>query len=84
VQPLYAALYLSQRRVRAVPYSRAEIFARWGHQCAYCDAPAEHLDHVTPISRGGRDVLRNVLPACANCNLAKTDLTLAEWAAKLS
>jgi 5-methylcytosine-specific restriction endonuclease McrA len=74
-----AALYAKTRRTRATPYSRSDVFARWGGQCCYCNAPAEHLDHVTPLSRGGRDVLSNVVPACADCNLSKGALTLAEW-----
>jgi 5-methylcytosine-specific restriction endonuclease McrA len=76
-----AALYLATRRRRAAPYSRSDVFARWGGQCCYCDAPSAHLDHVTPLSRGGRDVLSNVVPACADCNLNKAAFTLAEWVA---
>jgi 5-methylcytosine-specific restriction endonuclease McrA len=77
---LMAELYARTRRVRKAPYKRAEVFARWGGLCCYCDAPAEHLDHVEPLSRGGRDVLSNVVPACADCNLDKAAQTLAEWA----
>jgi hypothetical protein len=62
------------------PYSRTEIMARWHWRCAYCDAPAEHLDHVEPLSKGGADAERNMLPACAPCNLSKGAKTLAEWA----
>jgi 5-methylcytosine-specific restriction endonuclease McrA len=62
------------------PYSRTEILVRWGGRCAYCDALAEHLDHVTALSRGGDDVESNILPACAECNLSKGAKTLAEWA----
>lgn len=62
------------------PYSRAEIFAAYGNACAYCDAPAEHLDHVVPISKGGADAAYNLLPACADCNLTKSDKSLADWA----
>lgn len=83
MRPEYAALYQSQRRRRAAPYSRAEVFARWDYRCGYCNAPAEHLDHVTPLCRGGRDALSNLIPACAPCNLAKAALTLAEWALSL-
>jgi 5-methylcytosine-specific restriction endonuclease McrA len=61
------------------PYSRTEIFARWSG-CCYCDAPAEHLDHVTPISRQGADAEWNLVPACATCNTSKGAKTLAEWA----
>lgn len=63
------------------PYSRTEILARYGDTCAYCDAPAEHLDHVHPLSKGGADAPHNLLPACAPCNLSKNAKTLAEWAA---
>lgn len=63
------------------PYNRTEIFERYGDTCAYCDAPAEHLDHVHPISKGGADAPHNLLPACAPCNLSKNAKTLAEWAA---
>jgi 5-methylcytosine-specific restriction endonuclease McrA len=80
LSPEVVALYQRSRRRRVAPYRRSEVFARWGGMCCYCNAPAEHLDHVQPLSRGGRDVLSNVVPACADCNLAKAALTLAEWA----
>ena len=64
-----------------VSYSRRSIFTRWGYRCCYCDAPAEHLDHVQPLSRGGVDEPRNLVPACEDCNLSKADHTLSEWAA---
>ncbi|MEU0245146.1 HNH endonuclease [Streptomyces sp. NPDC006235] len=78
--------YGSRRRALArggqhEPYSRAEIFAAYGGTCAYCDAPAEHLDHVVALSRGGADAAHNLLPACAPCNLSKGAKSLAEWAA---
>lgn len=53
--------------------------ARWGYACCYCDAPAEHLDHVVPLSAGGADVAHNVVPACEPCNLDKGARSLADW-----
>jgi 5-methylcytosine-specific restriction endonuclease McrA len=67
------------RRRRKTPYKRDDVFARWGGRCVYCNAPAAHLDHVQPLSRGGRDLLSNVVPACAPCNLDKAARSLAEW-----
>ncbi|MFG3200345.1 HNH endonuclease [Streptomyces sp. NPDC048208] len=62
------------------PVSKDELFSRWSYRCCYCDGPAEHIDHVTPISKGGDDVLANVVPACAPCNLDKAARSLTEWA----
>lgn len=72
--------YEQTRRIKQAPYSREDVFARWGHACAYCWGVAEHLDHVQPLARGGRDELSNVVPACADCNLAKGVSSLADWA----
>jgi 5-methylcytosine-specific restriction protein A len=44
-----------------------------GRPCAICGRPAEHLDHVTPLIRGGSDHPSNLQPLCAHCNLAKSD-----------
>lgn len=65
--------------VEHAEYSRTAILARWGHRCAYCSAPASHLDHVEPLSKGGTDTESNIVPACARCNLSKGAKTLAEW-----
>jgi len=69
----------AKRGATHAPYSRAAIFAEYGGTCAYCDAPAEHLDHVVALSRGGADAPHNLLPACAPCNLSKGAKSLAEW-----
>lgn len=62
------------------------IALRDGCRCVYCGATAEqsgahlHLDHVTPRSAGGADVAGNLVVACRNCNSARHDLSLREWA----
>lgn len=66
--------------VAHIPYSRTAIMIRWKRKCCYCDERATHLDHVTPIAKGGADVESNMVPACAGCNLSKGAKTLAEWA----
>lgn len=44
--------------------------------CTYCGAPAEHIDHIHPLSKGGLHCLGNLTPACASCNLAKSATVL--------
>lgn len=48
-------------------------------ECAYCGAPAQTHDHVTPKSRGGTDDPGNIVPACWSCNTSKGRKTLEEW-----
>lgn len=54
------------------PLNNQTLFARDGHLCLYCGEhhPLHELtrDHVTPLSRGGRDSWGNVVTACRRCN----------------
>lgn len=47
--------------------------------CAYCGSPAEHIDHVVPLSRGGGHSIGNLVGACAPCNLSKGAKFITEW-----
>ncbi|MBW2100704.1 MAG: HNH endonuclease [Deltaproteobacteria bacterium] len=51
--------------------------------CYYCQqpVPAKELtmDHIVPISRGGRTTKGNVVPACKKCNNKKKQLLPMEW-----
>jgi 5-methylcytosine-specific restriction endonuclease McrA len=44
-----------------------------GRPCAYCGQPAEHLDHIVPLSRGGTNHRSNLQALCSTCNLSKGD-----------
>jgi hypothetical protein len=56
----------------APPLSNRTLFQRDDHICMYCGGrfSPRHLsrDHVRPVSKGGRDVWRNVVTACVRCN----------------
>lgn len=65
-----------------VRFSTKDLDARmsvFGHRCAYCGGPFEHIDHVKPLSKGGPHCLSNLRPACANCNLRKFAKHPREW-----
>jgi hypothetical protein len=57
---------------------RFSILMRDGFRCIYCGAePNEarlHVDHKHPKARGGGDDAENLVTACADCNLGKSDL----------
>lgn len=62
----------------------ARLFHRHGGCCAYCGQRSRHLevDHVVPLSRGGRHAIGNMLPACRRCNRSKSNRLLVEWRAR--
>lgn len=49
-------------------------------ECAYCGHTIHdderHIDHITPLSRGGRHSADNLIPAHSYCNLRKSDTPL--------
>lgn len=54
-----------------------------GNECVYCTstlAPTNsHLDHKTPLSRGGTDHGNNLQALCARCNSEKHSKTHEEY-----
>jgi 5-methylcytosine-specific restriction endonuclease McrA len=53
-------------------------------KCYYCQKPLDnrgrgHLEHKTPLSRGGEHALNNVCFACSTCNLKKGRRTEFEF-----
>lgn len=44
--------------------------------CSYCGAPAQHADHIVPLSRSGAEAWDNFTPACASCNCRKSNSDL--------
>lgn len=58
--------------------TRYMVFERDGYTCQYCGAKAPsvelHVDHIVPVSKGGTSDMSNLVTACAECNLGKSDL----------
>ncbi len=52
-------------------------------KCHYCQCPLDRdsvtMDHIVPISRGGKSTKGNVVPCCKECNNNKKALTPVEW-----
>lgn len=47
--------------------------------CVACGLPADSLDHVIPLSRGGSHGVGNLAPMCRTCNSSKGAKTISEW-----
>lgn len=52
---------------------REQVFNEYGRACAYCgyEDSVMTVDHILPRSRGGLDLLENLLPACRRCNYSR-------------
>lgn len=55
--------------------TRQNILLRDHWMCAYCMQPLTEknatIDHVLPVSKGGKTSFTNVVAACSTCNLLK-------------
>ena len=60
---------------RTVRFNRRNIFLRDEYTCQYCGCKPRKgelsIDHVIPISRGGKTDWGNVVLACTRCNTLK-------------
>jgi predicted nucleic acid-binding Zn ribbon protein len=62
------------------------IAKKFDYRCAYCGEKPDRLDpdHVVPLSKGGANIIGNLLPTCAPCNSDKQAYSLAGWAERLA
>ncbi len=65
-----------------VALSKHRLFARDRHICGYCGAAFAEteltVEHIVPLSRGGRSEWTNVVTACRPCNTRKGNRTPEE------
>lgn len=50
--------------------------------CRYCYAFIQGpptIDHVIPLTRGGKHAPSNLVASCLSCNCSKSDLLVEEW-----
>ena len=64
---------------QSVRFSRSNVYLRDNGTCQYCgtdvDRKESTLDHVHPISKGGKTTWENTVTACGPCNADKADKT---------
>ena len=60
----------------------SRIIKKYNGKCAYCGEKCitkYHIDHKTPLSRGGGNEFDNLALSCPRCNLSKNDKTDGEY-----
>ena len=76
-----------KRGVESRPYTETEVLKLYGTECHICNEQIDltapkmqgkdgwekglHLDHLIPLSAGGPNVIENIRPTHALCNLQK-------------
>lgn len=69
---------VNQQRRLMTDSLRYDIFARDGFRCQICGASAAegaklHVDHIFPVSKGGKTEPGNLQTLCERCNLGKSN-----------
>ena len=79
--------YVNVPRRNPPAWTRRGLLARDHYTCEYCgkqcSAREATVDHVLPVSRGGRSSWGNTVTACFRCNQRKADRTPHEAGMKL-
>lgn len=67
------------RKNSQVRFSKSNVFLRDDFTCLYCNQHVSRsmgtLDHVIPISLGGKTNFENIVAACPSCNGKKANKT---------
>lgn len=73
------------RELRQSAWWRKKIAAGQCHYCGRQVAASDlTMDHVVPLSRGGRSTRGNLVACCKNCNNLKKNLLPVEWSDHLA
>jgi hypothetical protein len=74
----------AQKTPEILPARRRKVFSKSNGQCHYCEVKLDlhgdwHIEHQTPLSRGGPDRMENMVAACVPCNIKKGTKTEEEF-----
>ena len=73
--------HCTNQRKLMTPELRKKVMERDNYTCQFCgrympDGKNIHIDHIIPVSKGGKTVMSNLQVLCATCNLRKSDKIL--------
>lgn len=73
IKPFYQRNVTSKRL-------RVLVLQRDNFRCKFCGRDANQtvleIDHITPVSKGGKTELENLITLCMDCNRGKADLEI--------
>ena len=58
---------------------RTRILERDNYICYFCGEPGDTLEHLQPVSKGGKNTEDNCVCACARCNNEKGDMSERQY-----
>ena len=73
-----SAWHCKNQRKLATRELREKVMMRDNYMCQRCgkympDEVGLHVDHIVPVSKGGKTVMSNLQVLCSKCNLSKSD-----------
>lgn len=68
--------YQSRKHAKVTQKMRYDVLHRDGFRCVKCGRSKEdgvklHVDHIKPVSRGGKSKMSNLQTLCEDCNMDK-------------
>lgn len=61
---------------------RFDVLKRDHFTCQYCGGKSPekilHIDHIKPVSKGGKNTMLNLVTSCIDCNLGKSNKLLSD------
>lgn len=75
---------IARERAKVTDSLRYDVFKRDGFRCRICglgrdDGVVLHVDHIVPVSKGGKSTMDNLRTLCDRCNRGKSDKLEDEW-----
>ena len=73
----YRNYILNEKRFLILPKELRKIYSSECFKCGSKDS--QSLDHIIPLSKGGRHSIGNIMTLCISCNASKGSKTLVQW-----
>ncbi|MNB87744.1 HNH endonuclease [compost metagenome] len=58
---------------------KLKVLKRDKYICRYCGSYGDTVDHIVPMSKGGRNAMKNLVCACFKCNQERGNMEFTEF-----